>query len=257
MRKIIFILTLLPLLCACSHIADDEQLIYVAPETAKRTVLLEDFTGQRCVNCPKGTEVIEQLQKEYGDNIVAVGIYSGDFGKQPNGKLLPLTTETGCEYFDHYVAGYGQPIGMVNRHGAVNYTDWTAKVREELARESSVSMQLEAQVAEGQIIINVGTKAIGTTYSGNLQVWVLEDGIIGTQYMPDGSINKEYVHNHVLRTPVNGTWGEAINLAAGEQKTQQLTQTISSNWNTQNLSIVAFVYNDSGVEQAIKVNITQ
>ena len=181
MKKILYILTLLPLLCACSHIADDNQLIYVAPETAKRTVLLEDFTGQRCVNCPKGTEVIEQLQKEYGDNIVAVGIYSGDFGKQANGKLLPLTTETGCEYFDHYVAGYGQPIGMVNRHGAVNYTDWTATVREELARESSVSMQLEAQLVEGHIIIHVGTKAIGTAYSGNLQVWVLEDGITGTQ----------------------------------------------------------------------------
>ena len=257
MRKIIYLLTFLPLLCACSHIAGDEQLIYVAPETAQRTVLLEDFTGQRCVNCPKGTEVIEQLQEEYGDNIVAVGIYSGDFGKQANGKLLPLTTETGCEYFDHYVAGYGQPIGMVNRHGAVNYTDWTAKVREELARESSVSLQLEAKLVEGQIIINVGTKAIGTAYSGNLQVWVLEDGIIGTQYMPDGSINKEYVHNHVLRTAVNGTWGEAINLNAGEQKTLQLAQNVSSDWNTQKLSIVAFVYNDNGVEQAIKTNVTQ
>lgn len=257
MRKIIYLLTLLPLLCACSHIADDEQLIYVPAEAAKRTVLLEDFTGQRCVNCPLGTEVIEQLQEEYGENIVAVGIYSGGFGKQPNGKLLPLTTETGCEYFDHYVSGYGQPIGMVNRHGAVNYTDWTAKVREELARESSVSIQLEAQLVAGQISIDIQTKAINTPYSGNLQVWVLEDGITDTQYMPNGTINKEYVHNHVLRTPVNGTWGDPISLDAGEQKTQHLTQAISSNWNTQKLSIVAFVYNDSGVEQASKVSITQ
>ena len=74
--------------------------------------------------------------------------------------------------------------------------------------------------------------------------------------MPDGSINKGYVHNHVLRTAVNGTWGEAIHLAAGEQKTQQLTQAISSDWNAEKLSIVAFVYNDNGVEQAIKTNIT-
>ena len=73
--------------------------------------------------------------------------------------------------------------------------------------------------------------------------------------MPDGSTNQSYVHNHVLRTPVNGTWGEVISLNTGEQKTKQFTQAISSDWNTENLSVVAFVYNDNGVEQATKVHI--
>ena len=88
MRKILYILTLLPLFFACSHIADDEQLIYVAPNipddpnpnsptSTLRTVLLEDFTGQKCVNCPKGTKVIEQLQEAYGDYFIAVGIHGG------------------------------------------------------------------------------------------------------------------------------------------------------------------------------------
>ena len=63
MKKIHLSLILL-LLTACSNIGEDERLIYVKPEPAKRVVLLEDFTGQRCVNCPKGTEVIEQLQQE-------------------------------------------------------------------------------------------------------------------------------------------------------------------------------------------------
>jgi hypothetical protein len=48
---------------ACNHIDESERLIYVKPEAAKRVVLLEDFTGQRCVNCPKGTEVFDQLQR--------------------------------------------------------------------------------------------------------------------------------------------------------------------------------------------------
>ena len=266
MRKILYILTLLPLFFACSHIADDEQLIYVAPNLSTpnpedptstiRTVLIEDFTGQKCVNCPLGTEVIEQLQEAYGNRVIAVGIHSGPLGFAGNNTAIGLATSVGDEYYNHWNLE-SQPVGLIDRHGAVNYPDWIGKVREELARESSISMKLEAQLVAGEIHISVETEAMGAAYQGNLQVWVLEDGIVATQKMPDGSTNKEYVHNHVLRTPVNGTWGEAISLNAGEQKTQQLTQAISSNWNTQNLSIVAFVYNDSGVEQAIKVNITQ
>ena len=37
-------------LMACSHIDEDERLIYVKPVAASRNVLIEDFTGQRCVN---------------------------------------------------------------------------------------------------------------------------------------------------------------------------------------------------------------
>lgn len=257
MRKAIYIIGITTLLAACSHIADDEQLIYVAPETAKRTVLLEDFTGQRCVNCPLGTEVIEQLQEAYGDNIIAVGIHGGPLGFAGNNTAIGLATEVGDLYYNYWKLEY-QPVGLIDRHGAVNYTDWIAQVKEELARQSSIDIKLEAHyLSNGDISINVDTKAISTAYNGHLQVWVLEDGITAMQKMPDGSTNPNYIHNHVFRKAVNGTWGEAISLNAGEQKTQQLTQAVSNNWNKQQLSIVAFVYNDNGVEQAAKTAITQ
>ena len=255
------ILCLIPLCCSCSHIADDEQLIYVKPEAAKRTVLLEDFTGQKCVNCPKGTEVIEQLQEAYGDRVIAVGIHGGPLGVLGKGGLA---ITIGNEYYDHWKLEY-QPVGLVNRHGAVNYPDWITKVKEELARESAVKMDLSATLSPtGEIQIYVEAEAINATYQGHLQVWVLEDGIVATQYMPSdwtgdwtGNINKNYVHNHVFRAAVNGTWGEDITLTTGEKHTLNLTQTVSADWNAQHLSIVAFVYNDNGVEQAIKANITQ
>ena len=49
------------LMVACSHIDEDEQLIYVKPAPVERCVLIEDFTGQRCVNCPNAAEEIEKL----------------------------------------------------------------------------------------------------------------------------------------------------------------------------------------------------
>lgn len=84
-------------LFSCDNIAEGDRLIYVAPVEVSKNVLIEDFTGQRCLNCPTATETIHGLQETYGGTkVIAVGLYSGDFGKKVDGTLLPLTTETGC-----------------------------------------------------------------------------------------------------------------------------------------------------------------
>ena len=79
--------------------------------------------------------------------------------------------------------------------------------------------------------------------------------IVALQMMPDGSSNRAYVHNHVLRTPVNGTWGDSFTIQEGESKQQEMTQALDTSWNPSNLSIVAFVYNDAGVEHVVKTKV--
>ena len=49
------------LLLACSNIDESERFIYVPPIDAQRAVLIEDFTGQACVNCPAASDVILDL----------------------------------------------------------------------------------------------------------------------------------------------------------------------------------------------------
>jgi len=86
-------------------------------------------------------------------------------------------------------------------------------------------------------------------------LFFVEDGIVAIQLMPDGSSNRAYVHNHVLRTAVNGTWGTDLTIAAGEQQEHTFSQPISDEWNPACLSVVAFVYGDSGVEQVVKAKV--
>ena len=259
MKVNIFISSLLCMLfVACDHIAEGDRLIEVVtiPTATTRTVLLEDFTGQRCVNCPTGTEVIEQLQEAYGDQLIAVGIHSGPLGFSGNAKNIGLATDLGDEYYNHWKLEY-QPVGLVNRQGALNYTDWTAEVVKQLGFVSKIKLELEAKLEAEQILIDVKAQNLGGDYKGKLQVWVLEDGIVAMQSMPDGTINREYVHNHVLRTAVNGTWGDTVDLKETETKTMIYTQALDAAWNKDNLSIVAFVYNDDGVEQAVKAKVTE
>jgi hypothetical protein len=249
-----YLFTFLPFFAACSHIEEDEQLIYVKPAQAERRVLLEDFTGQRCVNCPSGTAVIEQLLQEYGDAVIAVGIHGGPLGFKGNANTLGLATSVGDEYYNHWQLEY-QPVGLVDRHGAVNYTDWTFAVKEELTRPAPMKMEGEADIKGDKVDIRLKMQSTEGTITGKLQIWLLEDGIKAMQLMPDGTADSEYVHNHVLRTPVNGTWGEDITLQEAENKNTHHTQTLDPKWNPEQLSIVAFVYNDQGVQQVVKVKV--
>lgn len=248
-----FSLMLLALMAwACSHIDDSERLIYVKPEPTKRVVLLEDFTGQRCVNCPKGTEVIEQLQQTYGDSVfIAVGIHGGPLGFSGNDSQVGLATDIGNEYYNYWNLEY-QPVGLVNRHGAINYTEWTKAVKEELAKTAPLDMSLSAAVIDGQIHILLNEYGTDGQTIGKLQVWILEDLITALQLMPDGTADADYVHNHVLRAAVNGLWGEDFSIREGEKKEQELAQPLNEAWNPQHLSVVAFVYNDEGVLQAVR-----
>ena len=154
------------ILTACSHIDEDERYIYEKLEQADRVVLLEDFTGQRCVNCPRGTEVIEQLQKEFGDKVIAVGIHGGPLGFAGTATARGLATNVGDEYYDHWKLEY-QPVGLVNRHGAVNYTDWTKEVVAELAKPARLNLSTQPQLLDDQsLFITVRAQSTEGTING-------------------------------------------------------------------------------------------
>ena len=265
--KILFPSLLLILLASCDHIGEDERLIEVGTggsttptdtEVVLKNVLLEDYTGQRCVNCPRGAEIIEQLQEALPTQFIAVGIYSGPFGKNASGALLPLTTADGCEYYDHWNVE-AQPGGQVNRNGNIHYNvfDWTARVMEQLNQPARVKMELTATLSGQQVDIALQEEGLSGTVEGQLQVWLLEDSIVAVQLMPDGSSNRDYIHNHVLRTAVNGTWGTDFTIAAGEHREQTYVLPLKEEWNVDNLSIVAFVYGVGGVEQVVKAKVSR
>ena len=236
---------------ACSHIDESDRLIYVKPADVKRRVLLEDFTGQRCVNCPKASDEIKALQEQYGeDHVIAVGIHSGPLGFYTKGDYLGLSTEVGDEYYDHWALEY-QPVGLIDRGAPLEYTAWNARIREELEKTAPVEIDIELHQKDNQLTVQAEVMGIDGTTSGKLQLWLTEDGITAFQMMPDGTRNMEYIHRHVFRAAINGTWGESVSVAEGETfTTKDYLFTIPEGWNADRLSVVAFVYNDQGVLQA-------
>lgn len=246
---------------ACSDIDENDRLIYVKPSEVKKHVLIEDFTGQRCVNCPKAADKIKELQQTYGeDNIIAVGIYGGDFGYNDLAKKEPcsLTTEDGNSYYSTWNIK-AQPSGMVDRYGGVltNLAYWTAYVNGLINSEPTVMIVPTTQynASTRELKVDVDVAGLKTLQGAKLQVWLIEDGIVDMQYMPNGSINNEYVHNHVFRATVSAVNGDPIDVVDKGDVRKSYTVNIKNEWKVENMSVVAFVFTSAGVQQTEKVSL--
>lgn len=259
------------LLTACSNIDEDERLIYVEPAEVNRPVLIEDFTGQACVNCPNATATIHELQQTYGeDNVIAVAIHSGPFAhlrsNMGNAFLSDLGTPLGDEYYTHWNIE-AQPGVKINRGAPIYDTNqYAAAVANELKKTSTVHFDA-VEFSNNAVLVDLSSS---DRVEGRLQVWIVEDSINAKdpqtkyqQFMPDGSRRQDYVHNHVFRASLtNDAYGEPVTLEAGNKSYTQVfylqgneaLDNFEHLWQKQNLSAVVFFWNEQqGVMQAIRV----
>ena len=246
------------MLTGCDEVSESDRLIYVKPAEVSRAVLIEDFTGQRCINCPNAADEISRLQEEYGeDKVIAVGIHGGALAVYSNAKVVGLRTTFGDEY-NNYWNVETWPTGLVDRQGTpVTHDRWSALVRSEIEKTSPFDITLNTTYDASTHTLQISTDILSTeTKSCKLQLWLTEDGIVAPQQMPDGSMNQTYVHNHVLRAPINDLWGESIDVMEGEHAIFKHSIGYEEQWVAENTAVVAFAYDDNGVIQVKREKVT-
>lgn len=245
------------LFTACSDIDEEQRFQYVKPAAVNRNVLIEDFTGQNCVYCPNGTEVIEGLIEQYGaDHIIAVGMHSGPLGFKGNTKFVGLKTDIADTYYNFFGVK-SQPTATINRSvTSSDYTKWGSIVASELEKTAKLDLEIENAYDEASRKLHITITALGTDgdTNGKLTVWLTEDGINAYQRMLSG-YNYDYIHNHVFRDNVTAApWGDDFSVKEGAKTVKTFEYTVPEGWNPDNLSVVAFVNgaDNRNVEQAAK-----
>lgn len=258
MKKLLYLLLFLPFLTSCDQVDENDRYIEVAPVQVARRVLLEEFTGQHCTNCPDAHAIIEKLEEQYGDDLVVVSIHAGSFALPSPFGLMQQEGDTYASYWN--INAY--PAGVVDRTGGATTMDnWSSIIRTDAEKETTLEIDITANLGDDGSTIYITTNLLSSApLNGSLQLWVTENGIVAQQYSGNQTIN-DYVHNNVFRGCVNGTWGQEVSLRAGEP--QEFENSIDvetvgtpiSKWNVENLYIVGFVYNDSGVIQVNKTKV--
>lgn len=254
-------------LAACESVSEDERFDGPLTVEAKKNVLIEDFTGQRCTNCPSAAQTIADFQSTYGKSrVVAVAIHGGSLAVSENTSALGLANEQGIEYNTHWGVE-SWPMGMVDRAGGLqDHEKWAAAVlkRFSVTPKADITIDNVSYDASTKQVTLTTTLSSANGASGYLQVWLTESNITRIQTTPSGYDNA-YVHNHVFRASVNAPYGDAYTLAAGQEEQASFSYTLkteqsgkSEGWKPENMSVVVFFYNDQdGVMQVVDQAITQ
>jgi hypothetical protein len=211
----------------------------VAPHVVKsnlakmnfRKVVVEDYTGHTCGNCPRAAENATTIASIYGDSAIILAVHAGNQFAPPSLPDFPedFRTPAGTDWDNFFgMSAAGLPKGCVNRSQLPfpqPRTTWSVTAGALLNDPQEAKMLLTTTLDTAQMLMNVEVKSTFLTalnYSVSLCVVLTQDSIVASQkdYFPPAGVlvinsdeRPDYVFDHMLRGAVNGSWGEVVKSA--------------------------------------------
>jgi len=243
-----------------------------------KKVLLEDYTGHKCGNCPPAAVLAETLEAKYKDTLVVMAVHAGGFAKVHIPDYpASYTTTAGNDWDSNSGGGFaisfpaGNPNGMVNRtaypgFALVHKDTWATTVALAMKDPFIVKLDVTTNYDPTARALNTDIKAtFKLTYTVNTKISVVltEDSIIGSQ--TDYTLNPDLIPNYrfdnVLRGAINGSWGDILKAApiaiSDSVKVSFPNVSVDPSFNDKKVSVLVFVYDETtkAVLQAEKVKI--
>jgi hypothetical protein len=226
-----------------------------------KRVLLEDYTGHTCVNCPRAAVTARDIKQQYGDQVVLMAVHAGGFAEpQSSGNFTyDFLTAAGNAWDDEFkISAVGNPNGLVNRRKISNTfvippAGWSGAVATMALEAPQLDIQVinEYTPSEHKLCTHIQTQLLQTLDKNlKLIVALTEDSIVAPQKNLDIEVGPipvimDYVHMHVLRGTITSTWGSSI-ATSGISNPTIVTKSyrfeLKDNWIPKNCRVVAFVY---------------
>jgi hypothetical protein len=235
----------------------DTTYLETTPENRQsRVVLLEEFTGVRCVNCPRAHTTIASLQSLYPGRVAAVGIHTGFYSVPYAGQAEDLSLPEGNNIETLLGSAQGYPSGAVNRRlfpgeSGIIISDqkWSNYVNGERDVAPPVNVGLERLWLSGGDSMRVDCRVRlndSTTGPLYLTVYLVENNLVSFQLNPSPvGLDSFYVHKHVARkmlTPYNGVALQAPAFPVGRVFERSLLLGFGQGWRREECELIALVH---------------
>lgn len=232
-------------------------------EPTGKMVLIKDFTGARCVNCPAAAEYAHNLQHQLDeDHIFIMSVHAG-FLAQPMGQFPNFLTDEGTEWYNNHDSN---PLFTVDH---VALTDGNSLKVEQidtpvvtaLDEEQSFEIVIGRQFDPTSRQLQVNIQAVSLTDRDGhffITACLVEDNIVGWQIIPGGT-DKEYVFHNVFRGTLNGAYGESFedhHVDSDDTFSFSYNTEINADYNADECYLVVYVYDrnqdDKILQTAVK-----
>lgn len=259
MKKIlsIFALSAMMLLSmGCDKIDPDHIHKPYEPMPGYKTVLIKDFTGVKCKNCPAAAEALHLLQQQLGeDRVLVMSVHAGELA-YPTGKFPDFRTEEGTLWYNNNLSN---PLFSVDHVALTEGNTLTLAEIDKPVRDGLVAPQLfEIYVFntydEATRLLTVENYFVPDG-DGNgkyfATVCLLEDSIVGRQAIPTG-IDTAYVFRNVFRGTLNGVNGTLISdgpfYIVDQFDPYTCSTVLDSTYNADQCYILTYIYDEASGE---------
>lgn len=231
----------------------------------KSNVMVEDYTGVWCGNCPRVVEALEQASQQLGANdnqLIKVAIHRSS-SNPTDASYDPYNFDAST-----FEPNGGYPKAYINRK-----TRWTPLEYNNLGMvvtqtqiNKRLGLKLKTETINNNIKLTVDGLFSTNFNQLSLIVYQLESGFIYDQvnyttFFNGDDIIRNFVHDHVLRNVLTNMNGDAItNSSTGTEFSREFSIPLNTITNTQNAEFVAFIVDNTGNvlnARSIKVNQTQ
>jgi hypothetical protein len=247
-----------------------DSLNFISKYVNYRQVLLEEFTGHLCVNCPEAAKLAHDLAESLDDKLIIYTIHAGVFAQVQNNNVFntDLRSVPGDRIYTDFQI-FANPMAMVNRlpyNGLYQIfkDNWTAAVTAEIQKPNAANMRVSNTYFPNQRILKVDVESefLGQPQGEfKLVVFLVEDSIVSPQLNnnpligPDTLFN--YVHRNVLRANVSPTYGTLLGdnglVVAGEMYKKDYTFLISNDWVATKCRIIAYIGKNDPVRNLVGI----
>jgi hypothetical protein len=236
---------------------------YLGPDTAVpqlKNLLIEDFTGVRCQNCPKAQQRAEKLADSFKGRVVITGIHvTQNFATPYAESKYNFWTQDGENVFGLVGDDPGAlPAGDLDRavfpgkkDPFVNYTEWETRGGTRLQLSTPVNIRFlkkefdeTTRHVDVKILVTFTEDVADSTF---ISAQIRESGMIDIQAVPVGHPDTNYVHEHVLRAAIAPYDGLFLgsNIKAGQAYVIVFKRPLRSEWVADHCAIAAFVHHRS------------
>ncbi|MBO4655973.1 MAG: Omp28-related outer membrane protein [Bacteroidales bacterium] len=224
----------------------------VNENSVPRKPLLEHFSTAQCSNCPAAHTNIDNWLRSRPNVIHIVhhcGYYTDNYTVSESQSLMTFYNAGGSTYapaimIDRmHLTGDDDPGPVF--FPAANVAPGLLDQRLNAPAFISVNMDGSYDPSSRTVTLTVSGETVGEVVEQNLRlsVYIMEDGLIGTQAGASGN----YTHNCVMRGAISGggAWGDqnVVSATVGSTYSKTYTYQLNSSWNVDNLTIIAFVNN--------------
>jgi thiol-disulfide isomerase/thioredoxin len=239
-----------------------EYVTGISNTSASKKVLLEEFTGAWCGYCIDGAVIMDDLEAQYGEDFIGVGVHDGDE----------------MEFLDSLrtsFSAYQYPSALIDRKQSANADPyesepigrgaWSSRVASRLTEYTPVDVDIDRTWDASSRTFTATVTADYTDNSAGdsrIILMIVEDSLTGVGYGWDQANNYNttaghpyfgagnsvagFVHRHVLKTYVEGGPFGVDHViphfvSAGSAYQHQFQFTLPNDWDEEHIYLVAAV----------------